>query len=183
MSGTPVSLVPSATALITGTSTQQPVIEATTPVPTLTAGGLVTLGGTPVALAPSATALIIGSNTIPIGSSPNPPPPLTVGSQVFTANSATQYIIGSQTLTPGGVITVSKTRVSLAPGDTAAVVGTSTEGLGGLITAGLGSGPAPSTGKETPASKGGASALDISGLAAWLEGILILLGLGMVVGL
>ena len=63
------------------------------------------------------------------------------------------------------------------------MVGTSTEGLGPLITAGLGSGPGPSNGNGAPVSKGGARALGIPGLGMWLEGILMLLGLGMVVGL
>ncbi|KAK0517451.1 hypothetical protein JMJ35_000606 [Cladonia borealis] len=168
-------------------NSQQPVTGAT-PLPTLTPGGLITLSGTPISLAPSATALIIGSNTMPLNASPNvPPPPLTIGSQIFTANSATQYIIGSQTLTPGGVITVSGTRVSLAADDTAAVVGTSTEGLGPLITAGLGQGPGPSSGNgngnRAPVSTGGARVLGICGLAVWLEGVMMLLGIGMVVGL
>ncbi len=202
LSGTPVSLAPSATAIVIGTSTQQLEVGATTlpaltigtlTVPpnslsqyiissqTLTPGGLITLSGTPISLAGSATALIIGSSTIPLGSSTILPPPLTIGSQVFTANSATQYIIGSQTLTPGGVISVSGTRVSLAAGDTAAVVGTRTEGLAGLITAGLG--PGSGNGNGTAAFTGGAKALGIPGLAVWLEGILMLLGLGVVVGL
>ena len=204
VSGTPVSLAPSATALVIGTSTQQLVPGATT-LPsltigtltvapnslsqyiissqTLTPGGLITLSGTPISLAPSATALMIGSSTIPLGSSIILPPPLTIGSQVFTANSATQYIIGSQTLTPGGAITVLGTKVSLAPGDTAAVVGTSTEGLAPLITAGLGSGLGNGNGNGTVFFTGGARASGIPGLVVWLEGILMLLGLGMLVAL
>lgn len=202
--GTPISLAPSATALVIGTSTQQlvtgatslPTLSISTPTvspntvsqyttssQTLTPGGIITLSGTPISLAPSATALIIGSNTIPLDSSTVLPPPLTIGSQVFTARIATQYIIGSQTLTPGGVITVSGTIVSLAPGDTAAVVGTSTEGLGALITAGLGSGPGNGDGNGTAKSTGGARALGISGITVCLEGFLLLLGLGIVVGL
>ena len=70
-------------------------------------------------------------------------------------------------------------RVSLAPGDTAAVVGTRTEGLGALITVGLG----PGNGNGTVGFTGGARASGIPGLAVWLEGLLMLLGLGMVVGL
>ena len=95
-------------------------------------------------------------------------------------------MVGSQTLTPGGVITVSGTRVSLAANDSAAVVGTSTEGLAPLITAGLGPGPVQSngTGNGATVSTGGARTLDIPGLAVWLlEGNLMLLGTGMVVGL
>ena len=69
------------------------------------------------------------------------------------------------------------------------MVGTSTEGLGALITAGLGSGPGNGIGigigndNGTTAFMGGARASGIPGLAVWLEGVLLLLGLGMVVGL
>ena len=94
-------------------------------------------------------------------------------------------MIGSQTLTPGGVITVSGTRVSVAANDSAAVVGTSTEGLGPLITAGLGQGPGTSngTGNGATVSTGGARVLGICGLAVWLDGVMMLLGILMVVGL
>ena len=65
------------------------------------------------------------------------------------------------------------------------MVGTSTEGLGPLITAGLGQGPGPSSGNGNgaPVSTGGARVLGICGLAVWLEGVMMLLGIGMVVGL
>ena len=82
---------------------------------------------------------------------------------------------------PGGAITVLGTKVSLVPGDTAAVVGTSTEGLGPLITAGLGSGLG--NGNGTVFFTGGARASSTPGLVVWLEGILMLLGLGMLVAL
>ena len=67
---------------------------------------------------------------------------------------ASQYIIAGQTLVPGGPpITVSGTRISLAPQATDIIIGTSTEGLGRLITAGVGAtipagvnGPASATG-------------------------------------
>ena len=71
----------------------------------------------------------------------------------------------------------------MAPGDTAAVVGASTEGLGPLITAGLGLGPGNGSGNGTVFFTGGARASGIPDLALWLEGILMLLGLGVLVGL
>ncbi|KAI9853480.1 MAG: hypothetical protein M1813_002212 [Trichoglossum hirsutum] len=64
---------------------------------------------------------------------PNPPMVasplllLTVGDQIMTSDFATHFIIGTQTLTPGGpAITVSSTPISIMPGATEAVVGTTT---------------------------------------------------------
>lgn len=55
----------------------------------------------------------------------------------MTANSQTQYIVGSQTLTPGGVVTVGGTEVSLAAAGSDVVIGSSTEALAPHISAGL----------------------------------------------
>ena len=68
-------------------------------------------------------------------------PPFTMGSQTVSANDKGQYIIGSQTLTAGGVVTVSGTPVSVGPSATDVVVGSSTEALGPYIVGGLGAGP------------------------------------------
>lgn len=67
-------------------------------------------------------------------------PAITIGSDIITANSETQYRIGSQTLTPGGVVSVGGTRVSLGTGESDVVVGSSTEALAPYITKGFGSG-------------------------------------------
>ena len=77
------------------------------------------------------------------------PPPITIGSQVVTANAQDQYFVGSQTLTPGGAIDVSGTPVSLAPGGTQVVVGTSSVGLGPYIFGGLGARPSGGPGNGT----------------------------------
>ena len=69
------------------------------------------------------------------------PSPLTISGQTVTANSFGRYPIASQTLTPGGVITVSGSRISLAPNASDLIIGTSTEALGPSVTAKLGSGP------------------------------------------
>ena len=97
---------------------------------TLTPGGLaITVLGTRLSLAPSATQVIVGSSTIGLGPTFTPPP-LTVGSQTFTANSASDYIIDGQTLVPGApAITISGTPISLAPAATQAVIGHSTIAL------------------------------------------------------
>ena len=69
------------------------------------------------------------------------PPALTINAQTVTADSLTQYVIDSQTLTRGGVITVSGTKISLASNASDVVVGTSTEALGPSITAKISSSP------------------------------------------
>ena len=93
-------------------------------------------------------------------------------------------MVGGLTLTPGGVVTVSGTRVSLVAGDTGVVVGTSTKALGALITAGLGSGPG---GNGTSGVKtftgGGVRVLRIDNFSLWLEGLLIVFGMGALMGL
>ena len=62
---------------------------------------------------------------------------LTFGGQVHTAYSLTDSAIAGQTLTPGGIITVDETPISLAPAATDAVVGPSTVRIGGLTLDGL----------------------------------------------
>ena len=67
--------------------------------------------------------------------------PLMISGQTVTANSLGQYSIDNQTLTPGGVITVSGSKISLAPNASDLIIGTSTEALGPSVSAYLGSGP------------------------------------------
>ncbi|KAI8930830.1 hypothetical protein NX059_011851 [Plenodomus lindquistii] len=107
---------------------------------TLRPGGapIVVGDGTPVSLAPSATAIIVGGATSQLprvldsGARPTvrPPPLLTIGSATFTANAATQFLIApGQTLSPGSVVTLDGTRVSLAPSASFVVIGVSTQAL------------------------------------------------------
>lgn len=113
-------------------------------------GSPVTVGaGTLVFLAPSATAIVVGSITSqlpqvlnpPTHPSAQPPPILTVGSLTLTPNAATQFFIApGQTLTPGGVVAVDGTVVSLAPSASFVVIGGSTQIL---PTANPGSDPVP----------------------------------------
>ncbi|KAK0508632.1 hypothetical protein JMJ35_008908 [Cladonia borealis] len=168
------------TQTVTANSASQYIIASQT----LTPGGAITISGTPISLAPSATALIIGSSTISLDSSATILPPLTIGTQVVTANKAGQYIVDGLTLTPGGVVTVSGTRVSLEAGDTGVVVGTSTEALGALITAGLGSGPGGNgTSGVKPFTGGGVKASRIGNLSLWLEGFIMMFGMRALMGL
>lgn len=176
VSGTRLSLAPSASQLVVGSSTI-PLI-ASGALPTLTVGGqtltanpssqyvidgqtlapggpAITISGTRISLGSSASALVVGSTTIPLSTGAGQVtayPSLTIGSQTVTANNQGQYIVGGQTLTPGGVITVSGTTISLAPGVSDVVLGTSTEGLGGAIMGGFG--PTMTTGATVGATVG-----------------------------
>jgi hypothetical protein len=67
------------------------------------------------------------------------PAPITVGGQIITANSVSQYIVSGQTLIPGGTpITIGGTPVSLGTSATNVVIGSSTSGLGTIIISGIG---------------------------------------------
>lgn len=152
VSGTRISLSPKGTEAVVGTSTQQltsqliptitypPLLTVGTQTispnaqgqyklgsQTLTPGGVVTFSGTQISLASNGAYAVAGTSTenLAVTSSPE----LTLGSQLLTANALGQYIIGSQALTPGGQITVSGTRISLASNGAYAVVGSSTETL------------------------------------------------------
>ncbi|KAF2488268.1 hypothetical protein BU16DRAFT_229432 [Lophium mytilinum] len=91
---------------------------------TLTPGGTVTYSGTIISLGSSADYLVVGGSTrlLPSQTLDGPsaqitPPPLTIGNGVYTPipGSGTSYLIGGSLLTPGGVITVANTKISLGP--------------------------------------------------------------------
>ncbi|MCJ1264434.1 hypothetical protein MMC22_004306 [Lobaria immixta] len=138
--GTPLTLAPSATdVVIAGT----PVKLAKSPLPiltlpgriitpnsesqyligdqTLVPGSIISVSGTFISLAPS------GSIAVALIASATPLPPLTLDGTTILPNSASEYLIGSQTLNPGApAITISGTRISLAPSAYAVVVGSET---------------------------------------------------------
>jgi hypothetical protein len=92
----------------------------------LTPGGIITIADTTISLSPGATALVINGVTTtlnPLGPITNAPI-LTIGPETYTAVSGTTFVIDGQTLTPGGVITVDGTTISLAPGATELIVET-----------------------------------------------------------
>lgn len=203
ISDTPISLASSASNIVIGGITIA-LIGSNTPLPPLTIDGTtiipnsasqyligsqtlipgasaITISGTRISLAPSASALIVGSKTIPLtfGATPTTILPLvTIGNSVITPNAASQYIIAGQTLVPGGpVITVSGTRISLAPQASDVIVGTSTEGLGPFILAGVG--VTATTSVQAPASATGPT--DFQGAATRVYGqrwIFAILGIG-----
>lgn len=168
VSGTPISLLPSASALVIGGTTEMlPHTFALPPLTigaktftansmseyivydqTLTKGGQITVAGTPISLA-------IGTSTPPVGGSAHrllptiTPTPLMISPETYALKPASKYIINDQTLTPGGIITVQGTPISLAPESSILVIGSGTEnsqaassalGLGRLILEGLGGG-------------------------------------------
>ena len=154
VSGTPISLVPSASAVVIAGVTQALMASSVLTTPTLplltigssvytansasqyvigsqtlSPGSVITLSGTPISLAPSATALVIAGITKslsqPSNSITTAPPLITIGSSVYTANSASQYIVGGQTLSPNSAVTINGVTISLAS-NTGLVIGTST---------------------------------------------------------
>jgi hypothetical protein len=61
---------------------------------------------------------------------------VTIGGQIMTENSDSAFVIGSQTIVPGGpAITVSGTRMSVAPGATDIIIGTQVVPIGGGVNA------------------------------------------------
>ena len=139
--GTAVSLAPSATAIIIGDSTI-PLAPAATPAPaeaitigqsvySLTAGGAMVVDGTTISLEPSGSTVVIGGSSYALSRAiePSPQPVLTFGQSVYIENSASAFVIAGQTLTPGGVITVDGTTISLGSSASAVVVGGTTFAL------------------------------------------------------
>ncbi|KAE8446266.1 hypothetical protein EG329_012352 [Mollisiaceae sp. DMI_Dod_QoI] len=143
-----VTLAPAitiASSTIFANSDSQYIIAGQTLVP----GSSITVGSgtstTVIALqtSDSNTILAVGSSSYTLAKAATVPPPITVGSSVITADSASHYVIAGQTLAPGGSeIVVSGTTISLASGGTQLIEGTKTiaelTGIGGIIWSILG---------------------------------------------
>ena len=127
VSGAPVSLAPSASDIIIAGSTLQLssdfdyIVGSQTIVP---GAPQITVSGIPVSLALSGDNVIIGGSTFALAAGALPV--ITLGSQLITANAASQYLVDSQTLAPGKAITVSGTVISLASSADGLVVGGTT---------------------------------------------------------
>ncbi|KAL8828694.1 MAG: hypothetical protein Q9170_006497, partial [Blastenia crenularia] len=144
--GTPVSLQPSATALIVGSSLM--------PLVTLSSYDVITVGGFTFSRGPDSN-IVIGSQTIipgspavmisgapislavsgdvVVGSTPNPLPKVpnrnifTIGDLVFTPGPGSGIVVGLQTLTRGApAVMISGTPISLPTSGSAIIVGGST---------------------------------------------------------
>ncbi|MCJ1461136.1 hypothetical protein MMC28_011518 [Mycoblastus sanguinarius] len=135
-----ISLTTTSPTLITSTGTTYTATSETFVIDgtTLTLGSAITVADTRLSLRlfqSSAPAyVVVDISTFSFGV----PNRLTIGGHIYTANSLSDFIINRQTLTPGGVITVGGTPVSLSPDSKNAIVGSSTEGLRGYIIEGFG---------------------------------------------
>lgn len=100
----------------------------------------------PVSHAAAGTAVVIGASTEALSYATITAAVLTVAfdGSTYTAEASMGFVIDGQTLSPGGVVTVSGTPTSYAAAGTDVGVGTTTEavGIGGLIVSGFGSVPA-----------------------------------------
>ncbi|KAG6988922.1 hypothetical protein G7Y79_00067g095370 [Physcia stellaris] len=103
----PIFALPSNLGIRVGTTTQMP-------------GAAFTISGTPITVGSS--NLVIGSSTLTFPPSDPTPYHLTIGSQVITENSASQFVIGSQTLAASSPLTISGITYSLDPSETAVII-------------------------------------------------------------
>ena len=140
MPGSPTPLIESTTDLIT----VRPSMQADAPAATISSNDPITVRPSTQADAPAAT---ISSNAFSVAAIEkvaaadssaqklvlSMPPlrlsPLSFGGSTYTGNTRSGFVVAGQALSPGSQITVSGTPVSLAPGGTAAVVGSSTQTL------------------------------------------------------
>ena len=156
VSGTPISLPSGGAIAVIGSSTQSlQYIPAITPAPavlsfdgssytadvssdfiingqTLAPGAAITVSGTPISLPSGGAVAIIGTSTQSLKSAPliTPAPAiLSFHGSSYTADASSDFIIAGQTLTPGGVITVSITPISLPSSGAIAIIGSSTQSL------------------------------------------------------
>ncbi|KAL1634099.1 hypothetical protein SLS58_010797 [Diplodia intermedia] len=97
---------------------------------TLTAGGVATVDGTVVSLGPSASYVVVGGATQTFPSALITPAP----NPAFAAGAAPTFLIAGETLTPGGLVVVSGTTISLDSGANNLVV----DGVTRAVGAGVG---------------------------------------------
>ena len=149
----PIYLPTAGSSIVIGSSTiafrpsPAPTAPPITPGPlviqghTLTPGGVITISNTPISLPPSGSALIVGgSNTIHFGTTNT----LSIGSQavaISQISASADFVIGDQTLTPGGLITVANTPISLPTSGSSLIIG-------GSDTIALGAGQTISVGSQ-----------------------------------
>ncbi|KAL8930411.1 MAG: hypothetical protein Q9208_000594 [Pyrenodesmia sp. 3 TL-2023] len=148
--GTLVSLQPSATALVVGSSTKLladspkqsmltfngvsfspgPGSDLVIGTQAIAAGApAVTISGKAISLAAGGTAIAVGPSTMPLAV-PAAQEIVTANGLSFSRGSGSNLVIGTETINPGApAVTVSGTPVSLALDGTAIVVGSSTESL------------------------------------------------------
>ncbi|PVH97001.1 hypothetical protein DM02DRAFT_658670 [Periconia macrospinosa] len=94
---------------------------------TLTPGKEITVSGTTISFEQAGSAVIINGVTSTFAAPAAPgitPPPITIGQQIINplGGSGISYNIDNKILTPGGIITISGTTISLAPDATALII-------------------------------------------------------------
>ena len=176
ISNTPISIAPNGDIAVIGKSTQKLRQSDGTIVPvltfdsstytadassrftingqTLTPGGHITVSGTPLSYLALGTAIVVGTSTSTLHYATVTPfvaATMTFNGSTYTADASSDFIIAGQTLTPGGIITVSGTPISYAAAGTNVVIGSSTEAIGfrGLFMSGFGSGAGGGAGKTS----------------------------------
>ena len=162
ISNTPVSLAYGASVAIVGGTTQSLYPSVPTAHPETTIAGetytadsdsaimiqgqtlipgspAITISNTPISLAPGASIAVIAGQTQSLSpAAATARPAFTFAGSTYTANVASTFTIQGQTLSPGGVITVSNTPISLATDASFAVVAGSMQSIAPLA-------PAPTT--------------------------------------
>ncbi|MCJ1434263.1 hypothetical protein MMC27_003630 [Xylographa pallens] len=103
--------------------------------PTLTQGGMISIGSIVLSLPLSASFVVESTIGAPIPS--GNPEMFTFAGFSYSANPASDFTVDGKTSAPGSVITISGTPISLAGTPTDVVVGTSTQNLGALIMQGI----------------------------------------------
>ena len=126
---TPVPVVTVNNQIVTASISGSQTAFVFGPGQTLTAGGIITVSGTTFSLPASTSGIVVINGktstlgTVAIAATPT----LTINGQTYTpviSNGQTMYVIAAgTTLTPGGVVTVSGTRISLDSSGTALVFG------------------------------------------------------------
>lgn len=153
VSGTPISLAHGASVAVVGAMTQSLYPAVPTAYPEMTFAGktytansdsaiviqgqtlipgspAITVSSTPISLAPGASLAVIAGQTQSLSpASLSAKAVITIGGSTYIVNIASAFIIAGQTLSPGGVITVLSTPITLATGASFAVVGGATESL------------------------------------------------------
>lgn len=111
----------------------------------MTLYGAIIISGTILSYPSGGTAVVIDTSTEALSYATitsSSAATFTFDGSTYTANTSSNFVIAGQTLTPGGVITVSGTPIYYGAAGTDIIVDSSTEavGLGGLILNGFGSG-------------------------------------------
>ncbi|KAL8828272.1 MAG: hypothetical protein Q9170_006675 [Blastenia crenularia] len=126
---TPSPVITIGSSTVTADSSSHFVIGSQTLAP---GGPPITHSGTVLSLPSSGSGVIIGPSTQEVQTiQPTPPPSITVGGQVVTADSASQFRIGGQTLKPGAAaITANGRTLSLAASGSTIVINNQPKNIG-----------------------------------------------------